>query len=68
MSPVLKTSPGTHIRGSLTSMSDELAEILELVGTWINLIDWGAVSAAFVGGNHTSQIYYNYLKCQTTLS
>lgn len=49
-------------------MSDKLAEILELVGTWIKLIEWGGVSVAFVGRNHTSQIYYNYLKCQTTLS
>lgn len=68
MSPVLKMSPGTHIPGRLTSMSDKLAEILELVGTWIKLIEWGGVSVAFVGRNHTSQIYYNYLKCQTTLS
>lgn len=68
MSPVLKTSPGTHIPGSLTSMSDKLTEILELVDTWIKLIIWGGVSVTFVGKNHTSQIYYNYLKCQTTLS
>lgn len=55
--PVLEASPGTYIPGNLTAVSEQLAEMLELVGTWIKVIDWGGVSAVLAGRNHASQIY-----------